>query len=375
MITSLYLHIPFCVKKCIYCDFFSVRYDEALVSGYVASAVHELDVRKKDAGELKTVYIGGGTPTVVPTGSLVTLLRAIGVSFALAPDAEITMEANPGTIDREKARALADAGVNRFSIGVQSFDDRELRLLGRIHTAEDVRKATSAVREADVRNLSIDLVYGIPGQTGDSWSKTVATAIELAPEHISAYELTPERSTPLHEAIAAKTLEMPPEETVLAMYSHAIDTLGDRGYGHYEISNFAKPGFRCRHNVNYWDRGQYIGIGASAHSFIGNRRMRNTSDIAKYRELLQKGELPVDESIEVSPEEAVREFIFLGLRKREGLDITKMGKTAGDGILNAAREFVDQGLIEVDKDILRLTRGGIVVSNTVIAGLFQKLGL
>ncbi len=212
MINSLYIHIPFCVKKCIYCDFFSVPYDEALVLRYVTAVVHELEIRKDLAGELRTVYIGGGTPTTVPTLSLIRLLRKIKDSFALSADAEITIEANPGTVDLARVRALAGSGVKRFSVGVQSFHDKELKLLGRIHTFEDVIKAIAALRRADFRNISIDLIYGIPGQTMEAWLQTLGMAVELSPEHISAYELTPEKGTPLYELIAQGKLNKPDEE-------------------------------------------------------------------------------------------------------------------------------------------------------------------
>ena len=375
MINSLYLHIPFCMKKCIYCDFFSVPYDEALVLNYITAVAHELEFRKELAGELRTVYVGGGTPTTVPTPGLIGLLRTIKDSYMITPGAEITIEANPGTIDEVKARALSDAGVNRFSIGAQSFSDSELRLLGRIHDASDIAKAVTAVRYAGVRNISLDLIYGIPGQTLDVWSHTMAIAAELSPEHISAYELTPEKGTPLYEAIVRGELEKPPEETIIEMYYRAIDTFGQAGYRHYEISNFAQPGFECRHNLNYWNRGHYIGIGAGAHSFVGDRRIRNVSTIGKYIESVERSEPAIEESEEISCEEAIRESIFLGLRKTEGLNIKELGEDPGIDMARAADELINQGLLEIDAGHLRLTRKGIVVSNPVIAALFQKLRL
>jgi oxygen-independent coproporphyrinogen-3 oxidase len=375
MINALYIHIPFCMKKCIYCDFFSVPYDDALALKYIAAAVHELEIRKGLASELKTVYIGGGTPTTVPTSSFIGLLRKIRDSFRLAPGYEMTIEANPGTIDKEKASALADAGVNRFSIGVQSFDDNELKLLGRIHTSEQVMKAVAAIRYAGIRNLSIDLIYGIPGQTIEAWSHTLRMAMELSPEHISAYEITPEKGTPFYEALSKKELEKPPEESIIGMYYQAIGRLEAAGYRHYEISNFAKAGFECRHNLNYWNRGEYIGIGAAAHSFIGDRRGKNVSDIGRYVHALQKGDLAVEESVEISCEEAIRETIFLGLRKTEGLNIRELREDLSIDIIEAASELIDHALLEVEGERLRLTRKGIVVSNTVITELFQKLTL
>ena len=375
MINSLYIHIPFCMKKCIYCDFFSVPYDDALVLNYMPAVAHELELRKGLAGELKTVYIGGGTPTTIPALSLIRLLGKIRETFSVSPDAEITIEVNPGTIDKEKARALSDAGVNRFSIGVQSFDDKALQLLGRIHTFGDVIKAVAAIRYADIRNISIDLIYGIPGQTMEDWSHAIAMAKELSPEHVSAYELTPEKGTPLNELIAQGKLKKPDEESIIGMYYHAIDSLARGEYRHYEISNFAKQGFECRHNLNYWNRGEYIGVGAGAHGFIADRRVKNVSDIGRYMEALQKGDLAIEESVEISCEEAMRESIFLGLRKTEGLNVAELKEDLGIDVEPAAQELIADRLLESSGGYLRLTREGIVVSNTVITELFQKLTL
>lgn len=373
MISSLYIHIPFCVQKCIYCDFFSVPYDEGLALRYVDALVRELAMRKKDAGELRTVYVGGGTPTTLPLVSLIRLFRAIKDTFAVAADAEVTIEANPGTVDREKVRTLADMGVNRFSLGVQSFDNDTLKLLGRVHTFEDVLRAVAAVRASPTENLSLDLIYGIPGQAPDEWRKTVATAIELAPQHISAYELTPEAGTPLFDRIEKGELSKPPEEVVVDMYYSAIDVFGASEYRHYEISNFAKSGFECTHNLNYWNRGEYIGVGAGAHGFIGDRRIRNTIDLNRYMNDLGTGKLPIEESTEISCEEAIREFIFLGLRKTGGLDIRMFGEDLGIDIIAASEHLMAEGLLVSDGTHLRLTKRGLVVSNTVITELFGAL--
>jgi oxygen-independent coproporphyrinogen-3 oxidase len=373
MINSLYIHIPFCVKKCIYCDFFSIPYDEGLALRYVDAVVRELALRKTHAGELRTVYVGGGTPTTLPLVSLVRLFKAIRDAFSVAEDAEVTIEANPGTVDREKARTLATMGVNRFSIGVQSFDDHTLKLLGRVHTFEDVLRAVAAVRDSAIENFSMDLIYGIPGQTPDAWQETVSTAIELAPHHISAYELTPEKGTPLIGKIEKGELTKPSENTIIKMYYHAIHRLGDAGYRHYEISNFAKPGFECRHNLNYWNRGQYVGIGAGAHSFIGDRRMNNLRDVGTYIGMLRDERLPVEESVGLSCEDAIKESIFLGLRKTEGLNIAESSETFGIDILTAGHELIDEGLLVSDGTHLRLTRRGLVVSNAVIAELLRAL--
>jgi oxygen-independent coproporphyrinogen-3 oxidase len=375
MISALYIHIPFCVRKCIYCDFFSVPFDAAIAMRYITAVVRELDLVRDTAGELTTIYIGGGTPTTVPTLTLIRLLRKIKDSFRISPGAEITMEANPGTIDKEKLRALSGAGVNRFSIGVQSFHDNELALLGRIHRFEDVTKALAAVRYSGVTNLSIDLIYGIPGQTLEDWSHNISQALEILPEHISAYELTPERGTPLYEMISEEKLKKPDEETIIEMYYHTIDRLTHAGYTQYEISNFAQPGFQCRHNLNYWNRGQYCGIGAGAHSFIEDRRIKNVSNIEKYIEFMSTGLPAVEESTEISCKDAIAELIFLGLRKREGLNIRNFREHRGIDIVKASEGLIGEGLLVSDGEYVRLTRKGIIISNTVITKLFSLLKL
>lgn len=373
MVNCLYIHIPFCVKKCIYCDFLSVPYDEALAMRYITAVLKELELRRDTAETLNTVYIGGGTPTTIPTLALIRLLKNIKDSFEITKDVEITIEANPGTISKEIVKALFESDVNRFSIGAQSFDDDELKLLGRIHNFSDALKSIAAARYAGITNISLDLIYGIPGQTLASWARTVSKAIEISPEHISAYELTPEKGTPLYESIEAGNLTKPDEETIIEMYYHAVGKFSEAGYSQYEISNFAKPGFECRHNLNYWNRGQYIGIGAGAHSFIGDRRIKNTGDIHRYIEVVNSGNLPVEDFVEISCNDAIKESIFLGLRKTEGLNINEFNKDLGIDIVKASEKLINEGLLATDGEHLGLTRKGIVVSNMVITGLFDAL--
>jgi oxygen-independent coproporphyrinogen-3 oxidase len=384
-ISSLYIHIPFCLKKCIYCDFFSVHYNEASAEKYTDALCKEL-VRKKDlASTLTTIYVGGGTPSLLPSGCFQELFRYIKDTFHLSPDIEITVEVNPGTLDEVKVNALLSLGVNRVSLGVQSFSDSELKTLGRIHDARDAVRSIELIKKTGITNYSIDLIYGIPGQTMESWKHSISAALEFPPAHISAYELTPEKGTPLYEAIETGKLKMLDEELILEMYDCAIDHLAIHGYEHYEISNFALPGLRCVHNINYWERGEYIGSGAGAHSFINNTRSRNIKDIEKYIEGVNKGTLPETESTRLSAEDALKEFIFLGLRKREGINLDKKGQVSQllmnddtgfhNALLRASEELIEEGLVEIDRDYLRLTRKGIVLSNAVIVRLFENLGL
>ena len=322
---SLYIHIPFCIKKCLYCDFLSVTYNEALARAYTDALCKELVLKKDVAGELKTIYIGGGTPTILPDECFRQLFTCLQNNYSLSPSPKITVEANPGTVDESKIKMLLSLGVNRISIGVQSFNDDELKTLGRIHTSNEALKAIEAIKNSGINNFSIDLIYGIPGQTMKTWEETLSktAAFTISPAHISSYELTPEKDTPLYGLIESGKIKIPDEELVLEMYGSAIDYLRNKGYEHYEISNFALPRFRCLHNLNYWDRGEYIGAGAGAHSFIRSFRSKNTDDIRRYIKDLNKGIIPEAESTEIKRDDAIKEFIFLGLRKTEGISLAK----------------------------------------------------
>lgn len=410
----LYIHIPFCVRKCLYCDFFSVSYDESLAKAYIDTLCKELILKKDYANTLKTIYIGGGTPSLLPDECFTQLFRCLRDNFHLSSSPEITVEANPGTIDKEKITTLLSFGVNRLSIGIQSFNDKELRTLGRIHTADDALQSIELIKNTGLDNFSIDLMYGIPGQTMDSWRKSISEAVGLSPAHISTYELTLEENTPLYELIQSDEInppspplnsplakegyrgvintetegfsgrmKMPDEELILEMYNHVIDYLTFCGYEHYEVSNFALPGFRCIHNLNYWDRGEYIGVGAGSHSFVKGVRSNNIKDVNNYIENLNKDISPEIESTKLSPLDTVKEFIFLGLRKMEGVNINKLppfipllarGDRGGcDSLLNACKELVDDGYLEIENGNLRLTRKGLVISNTIIVKLFERL--
>jgi oxygen-independent coproporphyrinogen-3 oxidase len=269
---------------------------------------------------------------------------------------------------------MVSLGVNRISIGVQSLNNSELKTLGRIHTAEDALGSIELVKKSGITNFSIDLMYGIPGQTMDSWHKSISEAIAHSPSHISTYELTPEQDTTLAELISSGEIIMPDEELVLEMYDNAIDHFAGSGYEHYEISNFALPGFKCAHNINCWDRGEYIGAGAGAHSFIGNVRSRNTKDLHEYLKSLAKGKMPVLESAALLPVDIQKEYVFLGLRKMDGINIIKAKELRLD-LLHAAKELLDEGLLDINHDHLRLTRRGTVLSNAIIVRLFEKSGL
>jgi oxygen-independent coproporphyrinogen-3 oxidase len=393
----LYIHIPFCIRKCIYCDFFSVLYDESVAKTYIDALCQELYLKKDFSTTLKSIYIGGGTPSLLPSDCFRQLFNCLRNNFNSSSSAEITVEANPGTINESKINTMLSLGVNRLSIGIQSFNNDELKTLGRIHSSEDASRSIEIIKKEGINNFSVDLMYGIPGQTMDSWHNSISTAVGLSPTHISAYELTPEENTPLYKLIQSHKIDMPDEELILEMYNHAIDYFASCGYEHYEISNFALPGFKCMHNLNYWDRGEYIGVGAGAHSFINGRRSNNTKDITRYVEDLNNGIIPEIESAKPTSAEALKEFIFLGLRKTEGININELPPfipplprgdihtsiphlTRGDivgynSLLNASKELIDEGYLEINRGYLALTRKGIVISNTIIVRLFERLRL
>ncbi len=374
MAAFLYIHIPFCIRKCNYCDFLSLPYDAELVQRYTNALCRELEMKKNLADELKTVYIGGGTPAILPETFLGKIFSVIRRHYVLSPEAEVTMEANPGVITRRKADALIALGVNRVSLGVQSFCDAELKRLDRAHTAADaVRSAEILLREG-VKNLSLDLLYGIPGQTATTWMKSLHTAQSLLPQHISAYELTPEKGTRLATMIDAGILALPDEEQILQLSALAVDILAEAGFEHYEISNHALPGFRCIHNWNYWDSGEYLAAGAGAHSFLNGCRTKNTDSLNDYFTNLERRIIPETESQRLSPEDRAREFIMLGLRRREGVGLEIAANLEMD-IVTAARQLVEDAFAEIVDSRLRLTRKGLAVANTVIIRLLQSLGM
>lgn len=374
MAEFLYIHIPYCIRKCLYCDFLSLPFDEQMVRIYVASLCRELELKSSIAGKLKTIFIGGGTPTLLPEDCFKQLFNCLRENFRLSPEIEISVEANPGTVNASKIEGLLSLGVNRMSLGIQSFNDSELKTLGRVHTAAEALEVSGLVKSSGVKNFSVDLMYGIPGQTMKTWEETLSKTVELSPSHISSYELTPEERTPLWQLIRDNALRMPEEGPALDMYNYAIDFLQGRGYEHYEISNYALPGYRCFHNLNYWDRGEYIGAGAGAHSFIHGVRSQNTGDIKTYIDSLSNDIVPETETVKISAEEALKEFIFLGLRKTEGLSLTQATKMRPD-FLKACAELIDSSYLAMSDNYLRPTRKGLPVTNMVIVRLFERLGL
>jgi oxygen-independent coproporphyrinogen-3 oxidase len=382
MVNYLYIHIPFCIKKCIYCDFYSIPLKSQIVGDYIKALCREIGLRKDVVGDLTAIYIGGGTPTILSEKEIAGLLKSMRDNYIIDPDAEITIEANPRTISEDKARKLLDLGINRMSIGIQSLIDKELITLGRSHNAEDAIKAVKDVRSAGFKNISIDLIYGIPlpkFQISNfkfqiqNWEYSLQKALELSLEHISTYELTPEKDTPLYEDIKSGRLAMPEEGVISEMYYKGIDMLKEHGYIHYEISNLSKLGYECRHNLNYWNRGEYLGIGAGAHSFFGGKRTGNAKDISHYIESINNNKMPVADEHYITNDEALKEFIFLGMRKTDGVDMKLLPDKKRVLMKKAVEELSYHGLVEVKGNYLRLTRKGLILSNEVIVQVLLSL--
>ncbi len=371
---SLYIHIPFCLKRCIYCDFVSGIHDPQKEDAYISAIKKEmLGIQEKTS--FNTLYIGGGTPTALSVGSLTDLIVIIFEHFRFVKNYEATIEANPGTIDSDKLESVRSSGINRISIGIQSFNDDELKTLGRLHTAKDAEKAVVLAKETGFKNISIDLIYGIPGQDINSWKSTLEKAASLNPEHISTYELTIEQGTLLYNYVEAGKLEMLKDESIVEIYNHTIDYLGAREFMHYEISNFSKPGYQCRHNMHYWNRGEYYGVGLGAHSFIKGERFFNTDDLENYTGLLSENKTPVKETENITQDKALAEAVFLGLRRTDGISLKIFSETYGRNISELykkeIKELQEAGLIEYNEvgACIRLTRKGFLLSNEVFTKL------
>lgn len=373
---ELYFHIPFCVKKCYYCDFLSAPADGETKTAYMKALQREMLERAPECGgrTVTSVFIGGGTPSVVEAGQLAELLQAVRQQVTLVEDAEITVEVNPGTADRRKLETYRRAGVNRLSIGLQSADDRELETVGRIHTWAQFLEAWQAAAEAGFTNCNVDVMSTLPGQTYESYLRTLESvlALEPAPAHISAYSLIPEEGTPLVEQIARGRLTLPDEDTDREMYRATKRLLEQAGYRRYEISNYARPGCECRHNCGYWRRRDYLGLGIGAASLIDNVRFKNGSDLRAY---LQEPAGCREEVQSLSVGEQMEEFLFLGLRMTEGVSAEEFADCFGremEGVYGEViRRNAGDGLLEWRKcgagRRLALTERGLDLANYVMA--------
>jgi oxygen-independent coproporphyrinogen III oxidase len=372
---SLYVHIPFCTRKCIYCDFYSIE-TVSLMEGFLDALEKEIALSAGAGnGEIfDTLFFGGGTPSLLSVRQLERVMRSLRSAFAIAPGAEITLEANPGTVSRETLSGYRSLGVNRLSIGVQSFDEQELRFLGRIHNADDAERSVSLARESGFDNVSIDLIYSLPGQSAEQWAGTLSRALALRPDHVSAYSLIVEDDTPLARMVAAKLVSPNPVEAEASLYDHTMQQLADAGFEHYEVSNYARPHFRSLHNSAYWSHAGYLGFGPSAHSFWrrGDAHVRwaNVPAVSRYCDSLRRGELPVAMREEVTRTQLCNERIFLGLRSG-GVDLSvlegEFGLPADRRALAGA--LVNDGAAVMDRGMLRLTSRGFMLCDEIAARL------
>lgn len=360
--TGIYIHIPFCASRCIYCAFYSTTSLD-LRQRYVDAVCDEMSMRTAH-NNITTIYLGGGTPSQLSMTQLQQIFDALYKYNNVAADAEVTIEVNPDDVSVEFAAVLQQLPVNRVSMGAQTFDDARLRFLRRRHTAQQVVEAVTRLRQADIQNISVDLMYGFPGETLEDWKRDIDAALELQVEHLSAYCLSIEEGTPLHRM----NMKASDEEVERQMYYTLIDRLEAAGFEHYEISNFARPGFRSQHNSSYWTGVPYIGLGAAAHSFDGNTRSWNVADIRQYIDAIEHGERLFD-SEAIEGDTAYNDLLTVSLRTREGLDLNRLSPRHRDYCLKAVQSFIKDGLLTINDEHLALTRNALFVSDMVISNL------
>jgi oxygen-independent coproporphyrinogen-3 oxidase len=372
---SLYLHIPFCERKCVYCDFYSIE-NLAPMDSFLKSIDREITLYAGEGAgtEFDTVFFGGGTPSLLTPAQLEKLLDRLYGTFSIAPDAEVTLETNPGTVNREKLAAYRSLGINRLSVGVQSFREEELNFLSRIHTGQEALACVAMARQAGFENLSLDLMYALPGQTSAQWEETLRKAVGLAPDHISAYGLIVEDNTPLARMVAARQVSPSPVEAEAVLYELTMAILADHGFEHYEVSNYARPGRRSRHNYAYWSHRNYLAFGPSAHAFWRAEgwhtaaRWSNVANLSTYLQKLSCNERPLAFRETVDGRQLMNERIFLGLRS-DGLDFGKFADDFGAGVPAAGRALADalvaEGKAFMDADVLRLTQEGFLLCDEI----------
>ena len=370
---GIYVHIPFCRSKCSYCAFVSLpcrRPPAAYPAALLTQARQLAALPWSRERTFTTLFIGGGTPTIYPAAVLTELLAGLRSSFNLAPAPEITIESNPNTLDLAMLQSLRRAGVNRLSIGVQSFSDRLLRSVGRGHSRRDALQAVGWAGEAGFTNLNLDLIYGLPGQTPAQFAADLARALEFAPAHLALYQLTLEEETPLARAVAAGSPTLPDEDLVAEMELTARATLQGAGYEHYEVANYCRPGRQCRHNLHYWHNGSYLGLGAAAVSCLAGLRISNVRSPGRYQRLLAAGQVPYAEAEALGLPASFRETVVMGLRLRRGLKIAELQQrfalTPQEYYGTILEELVQAGLLEVDSRRIALSERGFALANQVL---------
>jgi oxygen-independent coproporphyrinogen-3 oxidase len=384
---SLYLHIPFCTAKCGYCDFNSYAGHEHLMPSYTQTLLREAELWRRTTGgrPVATVFFGGGTPSLLPLEDVRLIMDGLRSVFDFAPDAEVTIESNPGSLDEPYLRELLALGINRLSIGVQSFHDDELRALDRIHNSEDAREAYRAARAAGFRNINLDLIFGLPEQPIERWQQSVEEALALGPEHLSLYALTVEEGTPLARDVARGRTPAPDPDAQADQFEWTQERLARAGYEHYEISNWSRPGYRCRHNLTYWECREYLGLGAGAHSYLNGVRFAVAALPSLYLSLVEQSWQEAQErgggaamrhivsGETITPELAMADTLILGLRLVEGVSLEAFRRRYGVDALEAFSaqlgEPIELGLLETCSGWLRLTERGRLLGNEVFARL------
>ena len=370
---GLYIHVPFCRSKCPYCDFYSVT-DPSRIAAYVDAICREMALHRRFAPRFDTLYLGGGTPSILPPAALARIIETARQSFSIAPDAEITLEANPGTVDIDGLAAVREISINRINIGVQSFREDRLRFLGRIHTVRQARAAVEGARRAGFDNIGIDLIYGLPGEMARDWGSELSAVVDLAPNHLSAYLLTCEPDTPLDRARRAGRFSPIGDRRSARLLRLTHGWLDTAGYPGYEISNFARSeADQSRHNRKYWTGAPYLGLGPAAHSFRGNVRRWNLRDLDRYIATLDRGQAPVAGAERLTVTQRMIEAIYLGLRMRMGWDSAgfraRFGPEPLERMAPRIERLIDEGMARWESGRLILTGRGLPVHETIAAHL------
>ncbi|MGF1542371.1 MAG: radical SAM family heme chaperone HemW [Pleurocapsa sp.] len=381
--TAAYLHIPFCRRRCYYCDFpISVVGDRlthvsTTIEDYVAALCREIELTAKPQQPLQTVFFGGGTPSLLSVRQLTTILKVLDKHLGIASDAEISMEIDPGTFNREQILGYLNGGVNRISLGVQTFDDQLLKICGRSHSYADIMQAIALIQQIAVPNFSLDLISGLPHQTLEQCQISLTQAIAISPHHLSCYDLVLEPVTAFGKQYQPGKKPLPTDEIAANMYRLTQQMLTNAGYQHYEISNYARPGYQCRHNRVYWENKPYYGFGMGAASYLDGKRFTRPRTRREYYDWLSKGAI-INEP-ELSPTDRLLESLMLGLRLSEGVDLSSCDHSTADKIWHCLQPYYRQGLIEITQDKAIITRlrlrdsEGFLFSNTILSTLFEKL--
>lgn len=369
---GIYIHIPFCKQKCFYCDFVSFCDKDEYIERYWQAIKKEIEFKNKFTdSKISTIYFGGGTPSYIDANIIVDILKTIKENYTLTNDCEITIEVNPGTITKQKLEIYFNSGINRISIGLQTANDQLLKKIGRIHSYDEFIETYQLARQVGFKNINVDLMFGLPGQTVQDLKFSLENTIKLSPEHISVYSLILEEGTKLYDLVKENKVDLPYEDTERNMYWYIKNTLELNGYSHYEISNFSKKGYESKHNINCWKQMEYIGFGTAAHSYLDSKRFSNIESVKIYIENIESGKMEKNSIIheEQDQEEIKKEFMLLGLRKIQGVNIQDFKNKFGDSpifmYMNELSKLVDEGLIIIEEDNIRLTSKGLDLANIV----------